>query len=90
MSLNVFLVQCLLVFFLFFLFLFFFSLFVLRESLDLERWGSKKDLEGDEGGKTVIIIYEKKIFSIRKNKQTNKKALFFCDLKNKFLFLYLV
>lgn len=66
----------------------FFSLFVLRESLDLEKWGSKKDLEGDEGGKTVLIIYEKKIFSIRKNKK--KKALFSCDLKNKFLFLYLV
>lgn len=66
---SAFLVHCLLVFFFFFSFFFFLVCFD-RETLDLEKWGSKEDLEGDEGGETVIIIYymKKNLFSIRKNK----------------------
>lgn len=51
------------------LFYSFFLLPVLREKAS-ERWGGKEDL-GGEGGETVIILYEKNLFPIRKTKQKN-------------------
>lgn len=61
----------------FLLFPFFFFCLVCfeRESLDLERWGSKEDLEGDEGGEIVIIKFEKN-FIFRQEKQKQRLCLF--------------